>query len=140
MRPFGEIADELAAVFRDAGAAHDRAGSPPLENIAAARNAGVLALTVPTEHGGWGADLFQFAEYQERVARGDGATGLILAMHHMLIGGEAESGLWPAADFAEVCHAAVAEGALVNAAGTEPGAGSPSHGGLPQTVAEPAGE
>jgi alkylation response protein AidB-like acyl-CoA dehydrogenase len=138
MRPFVEVADELAAVFRDPGGAHDRAGTPAMENIAAARNAGALALTVPAVLGGWGADLFQFAEYQERIARGDGATALILAMHHMLIGGEAEARAWPEAQFAELCRAALERGALVNAAGTEPGAGSPSHGGLPQTIARPA--
>ena len=141
MQP-GEIdalAGELAVIFARTAAANDRSGAPPLASIEAARERGATALTVPAALGGWGANLEVFARWQERIASGDGSTALVLAMHGMLIGGEAESGLWPADAFAELCDAAVTRGALVNAAATEPGAGSPSHGGLPTTVAVPMG-
>jgi len=135
------LAAQLASEFQVGAAERDRTGALPVEGIESARRAGVLALTVPASHGGWGADLAAFARFQERVARGDASTALILAMHHMLVGGEAEAGLWPAAEWDEVCDAAVAAGALINAAATEPGAGSPSHGGLPATeAAHVAGE
>ena len=132
------LAAELADAFAATSAEHDRSGEVPRQNLALARARQAPALTVPVELGGMGANLPQFATYQERLARGDGATALILAMHHMLIGGEAESGLWPADTFEEVCRAAVDHGALVNSAATEPGAGSPSLGGLPGARAEPA--
>ena len=137
MDDFEEVAKDLALDFSTTSAELDRTGELPRENLERAAAAGVLALTVPRELGGLGADLHQFARYQERLARGDGATALILAMHHMLIGGEAESGLWPPKSFAEVCRAVIDDRALINAAATEPGAGSPSMGGLPRSVAEP---
>jgi alkylation response protein AidB-like acyl-CoA dehydrogenase len=132
-----EIAAELAAEFAATSAEHDRTGRIPRQNLELARHRGVPALTVPTGLGGMGANLLEFAGYQERLGRGDGATALILAMHHMLLGGEAEAGLWPQASFEEVCRAAVDRGALVNSAASEPGAGSPSLGALPQTRAIP---
>ncbi|MGB2939828.1 MAG: acyl-CoA dehydrogenase family protein [Candidatus Dormiibacterota bacterium] len=136
---FVDIAAELAEKFAESSADHDRTGGVPHENLELARRRGAPALTVATEFGGMGANLLEFARYQERLARGDGATALILAMHHMLIGGEGESGLWTQASFEAVCRAAVQQGALVNAAATEPGRGTPSQGGLPGTTATPAG-
>src|ERR1700730_4166402 len=137
MDEFEDMAKDLALALSTTSAELDRTGELPRENLERAAAAGVLALTVPRELGGLGADLHQFARYQERLSRGDGATALILAMHHMLIGGEAEARLWPPDSFAEVCRAVREEGALINASSTEPGAGSPSMGGLPQTTAEP---
>jgi alkylation response protein AidB-like acyl-CoA dehydrogenase len=137
MDEFGKVAQELASEFAATSAELDRSGELPLRNLERATARGVLGLTVPRELGGLGADLHQFARYQERLGRGDGATALILAMHHMLIGGEAEAALWPQESFAGMCHAVIDEGALINSASSEPGAGSPSMGGLPQTVAVP---
>jgi alkylation response protein AidB-like acyl-CoA dehydrogenase len=137
MEDFLALAAELASEFALTSAEHDRSGELPQGNLRRAAERGALLLTVPTELGGLGADLHQFGCYQERLARGDGATALILAMHHMILGGEAETRLWPAESFAEVCRAAREEGALINSAATEPGAGSPSMGGLPGTIAEP---
>ena len=131
------MAAELAAEFAATSAEHDRTGRIPRQNLELARHRGVPALTVPANLGGMGANLLEFAGYQERLARGDGATALILAMHHMLVGGEAEARLWTQASFDEVCRAAVDHGALVNSAASEPGAGSPSLGGLPETRAVP---
>ncbi|MDP9325738.1 MAG: acyl-CoA/acyl-ACP dehydrogenase, partial [Candidatus Dormibacteraeota bacterium] len=136
---FVDMAAEMAERFAETAAEHDRTGAVPHQNLEFARHRGAPGLTVPTEFGGMGANLLEFARYQERLARGDGATALILAMHHMLIGGESESGLWTQASFETVCRAAVERGALVNAAATEPGRGSPSQGGLPGTTATPAG-
>jgi alkylation response protein AidB-like acyl-CoA dehydrogenase len=137
---FLALAAELASEFSETSAELDRNGGLPTRNLDLARERGVPALTVPQDIGGWGANLAEFARYQEQLARGDGATALILAMHHMLIGGEAESDLWPVEAFDMVCRAAVMRGALINAAASEPGAGSPSLGGLPQTRAELDGE
>jgi alkylation response protein AidB-like acyl-CoA dehydrogenase len=137
MEDFEALAAALATEFTASSAENDRTGELPRANLGRATAAGVLRLTVPTELGGMGADLRHFARCQERLARGDGATALILAMHLMLLGGEAESGLWPSESYAEVCRAVVEEGALINSAATELGGGSPSLGGLPATRAEP---
>ena len=137
MDQYQELAAELAAEFAATSAEHDRTGAIPHQNLEFARHRGAPGLTVPVEFGGMGANLLEFARYQERLARGDGATALILAMHHMLIGGENESRLWTQGSFERVNRAAVDRGALINAASTEPGKGSPSHGGLPGTTATP---
>jgi alkylation response protein AidB-like acyl-CoA dehydrogenase len=132
-----DVAAELAAEFSLSAAENDRTGAVPHRNLELARRRGVPALAVPAEFGGMGANLLQMARHQERLSRGDGATALILAMHHMLVGGEAEAGLWTQASFERFCRAAVERGALGNAAATEPGKGSPSHGGLPGATATP---
>jgi alkylation response protein AidB-like acyl-CoA dehydrogenase len=137
MEDFETLAAELAAEFAKTSAQNDRTGELPRANLQLAAERGAPALTVPAELGGMGADLHQFARYQERLARGDGATALILTMHHMLVGGEAEARLWPPESFAEVCRVVREDGGLINSSSTEPGAGSPSMGGLPKTVAEP---
>ena len=124
--------DALAA---SAAGALTGGGESVPANLDAARSLGLPALTVPERDGGMGANLLEFASYQLRLGAADGATALVLAMHHMLIGGEAESGLWPAEQWAELTRAAVVEGKLVNSAATEPGAGTPSAGGLPGTAA-----
>ncbi|MFN2462414.1 MAG: acyl-CoA dehydrogenase family protein [Candidatus Dormibacteria bacterium] len=134
MRPrFDHLAREAAAVFRPS----DTGGETIQANLLEARRLGLPGLTVPAEHGGMGANLLDFAAYQLLLGASDGATALVLAMHHMLLGGEAEGSGWPAEPWRELCDGAVRDGALVNSAATEPGAGTPSAGGLPATRARP---
>ncbi|MFN2466076.1 MAG: acyl-CoA dehydrogenase family protein [Candidatus Dormibacteria bacterium] len=133
---FDELGREAAAAFQVAQPDRAAVGA----NLGTATRLGLPALTVPPEFGGWGANLLEFASYQQLMARGDGATALVLAMHHMLVGGEAEAGGWPPAPWEELCAAAVSRGALVNSAATEPGAGTPSQAGLPLTRALPAAD
>jgi alkylation response protein AidB-like acyl-CoA dehydrogenase len=134
-----EQADELAARFAGRAAAHDRAGSFPLENIADLRAAGWAGLTVPQAYGGLGAGLLPTVRAVERLAMGDGSTALAFVMHLQTIGAAVHDGSWPPAVLAELCRQVVASGALVNACASEPELGSPSHGGLPRTVARRAG-
>ncbi|MGI8610205.1 MAG: acyl-CoA dehydrogenase family protein [Candidatus Dormibacteria bacterium] len=134
MRPrFDDLARQAAAAFISV----DDAGDAAERNLAVARRMALPALTVPEDLGGMGANLLDFASYQQLLARRDGATALVLAMHHMLLGGEAESGAWPSAQWLQLCRSVVDAGILVNSAATEPGAGTPSAGGLPATVARP---
>ncbi len=98
---------------------------------------GYLRLIVPTEYGGDGADLFEIVLAQERLARGDGATAMAADMTLHVIGRLAEQRSWPEPIFAALCRRIVAEGALINAAASEPELGSPSRGGLPATTATP---
>ncbi|HEV1998334.1 MAG TPA: acyl-CoA dehydrogenase family protein, partial [Candidatus Dormibacteraeota bacterium] len=128
---FDEQGRRAAAAFTSV----DDAPDAVTRNLVVAGTMGLPALTVPEDQGGMGANLLEFASYQQLLAGGDGSTALVLAMHHMLIGGEAEGGLWPPDQWGELCRGVVNEGGLVNSAATEPGAGTPSAGGLPATVA-----
>lgn len=129
------LADRLAAVAAERAPGHDREGSFPMESIAALRASGYPALTVPKEFGGWGADPLELALAQERLARGDGSVGLSSWMHLGLIARQATTRTWPAPIFERLCREVVEEGALINAAASEPTLGSPSRGGLPSTTA-----
>jgi alkylation response protein AidB-like acyl-CoA dehydrogenase len=81
------------------------------------------------------ADPLELALAQERLAYGDGSVGLGSWMHLGLIARQATARTWPAAIFERVCREVVEEGALINAAASEPDLGSPSRGGLPSTIA-----
>lgn len=131
-----DIAEALAKRFAERAEKHDREASFPFENFTDLHEAGLLALTVPVEYGGLGANELDFALVLERIAWGDASTALALGMSLANLGILAEGKLWPErtpALFREV----VREGALLNAAQAEPLLGSPSHGGMPATTALP---
>jgi alkylation response protein AidB-like acyl-CoA dehydrogenase len=134
---FIAIAQELADVFAERAAEYDRTAAFPYENYADIRAAGLPALVVPEEYGGWGAGLLETILTMETLAIGDGSTALNVTMHMQTLGEAAETGSWPPALFAQVCHAAVERGALINSIATEPELGSPSRGGKPKTTATP---
>ena len=129
------LAEKLGSFAAERASAHDREGSFPSDSIQALRASGYPALTVPKQYGGWGADPLELALAQERLARGDGSVGLGSWMHLGLIARQATTRTWPAALFERVCREIVEEGALVNAAASEPALGSPSRGGLTSTTA-----
>lgn len=147
---FIDVASSLIPALRERAAQHDRDGSFPHENFADIRRAGLPALVVPEEFGGWGANLLESTLTMETLAQGDGSTALSFVMHVQVIGGsaatvagaaaKADRGSWPQALFAQVCRDAVERGALINSVATEPNLGSPSRGGLPETTAEPVQE
>lgn len=127
-------AEVLARRFADRAQQHDREASFPHENIADLRDAGLLALTVPQEYGGAGAQEVEHIAVVETIAWGDASTAFTLGMHLSNIGLIAEGDLWHdqvATLFREVAR----EGSLLNAAQAEPQLGSPSHGGVPATTA-----
>ncbi|MFN3979160.1 MAG: acyl-CoA dehydrogenase family protein [Caldilinea sp.] len=134
---FLAIAGSLAERFAERAGEQDRTGAFPHANFADIRAAGLPALPVPAEHGGWGADLLEAIAVVERLAQGDGSTALSFVMHVQTIGSAAEGDGWPPKLFADLCQEAVERGALVNSLATEPALGSPSRGGRPQTVARP---
>lgn len=134
---FLAIAKELSNRFATRAAEQDRTGAFPYENFVEIRAAGLPALPVPIEHGGWGADLLETVMVTEQLAKGDGSTALSFVMHLQTIGSAAEKGDWPPELFADLCRAAVERGTLVNSLATEPNLGSPSRGGRPQTTARP---
>ncbi len=134
------LADQLVPGFAVRAAEHDRHGTFPHENFAAIRAAQLHLLTVPKEYGGWGVALPEALLVLERLARGDGATALVFAMHVQVLGSAGESRTWPEDRFAAICGDVVQEGALINSAASEPDLGSPSRGGLPATRARWSGD
>ena len=137
-RAFLERAEPLALRFAERASAHDADSSFPFENFADLREAGLLALTVPEEYGGLGANELDYVPVLERIAWGDASTALALGMHLSNIGQLVEGKLWldrlPA-----LCREIVEQGAMLNAAQAEPELGSPSYGGVPATVARSDG-
>jgi alkylation response protein AidB-like acyl-CoA dehydrogenase len=130
------LADSLAERFAARADAVDREGRFPAENFRELHGSGYLALTIPQEFGGLGADPLEYALAHERIARACGSTALAANMHLTLLGRLGETGIWPAATYARVCQDVVAHGALINNVNSEPDLGSPSRGGLPGTTAE----
>jgi alkylation response protein AidB-like acyl-CoA dehydrogenase len=116
-------------------ARHDRAGTFPHDTFAALRQEGFLALTLPEEYGGKGADPIETLLALEHLARGDGAVGLGTTMHLVQVAGLVDNRLWPEPllqrYFAEVAR----DGALINGLASEPDMGSPSRGGQFATTA-----
>jgi alkylation response protein AidB-like acyl-CoA dehydrogenase len=137
-RRFVTLADDLAARFAARADAHDRASSFPHENYADLHESGYLRLALPREFGGEGADVLEMVLAHERLARGDGSTGLATGMLIQLLGRLGEERSWPEPVFAEVCRTIAQEGGLVNSVVTEPDLGSISRGGTPATTATPA--
>ncbi|WP_455776481.1 acyl-CoA dehydrogenase family protein, partial [Burkholderia stabilis] len=135
------LLDRLAPELAADAARNDVDGRFPHENFARLHRAGLIAQVVPRQHGGAGATLAQASGIVAAVARADPATALVLTMtylqHRAL--GRADN-RWPARVRQAVFDSAVAQGALINALRVEPALGSPSRGGLPETVARRDGD
>lgn len=132
-------AQALARDFAKTAAHHDRTGEFAAGHFSALHAAGLLGLVTAREAGGLGGSLDQAQAVIAAIAAGDPSTALILAMHYS-IHGTIRRGNWPADLAARVLAANRAGPALVNNAQAEPGAGSPSHGGQPETLARIDGD
>jgi alkylation response protein AidB-like acyl-CoA dehydrogenase len=132
---FMALADRHAEDFGQRAAQYDRDNTFPFENFRELHESGYLALTVPEEYGGRGADPLELALAQERLARGCGSTALASTMHLSLIGRQAEAHVWPEETYARICRDVVEHGSLLNNTNSEPDLGSPSRGALPSTTA-----
>ena len=76
------LASELGRTrFGPRAAEHDRDASFPIENYRDLRESGLLALCVPSERGGLGADYFTFMLVAAELGRHCGATALSYTMH-----------------------------------------------------------
>jgi len=132
-------AQRLAGRFAETAGDHDRTGAPPAANFQDLSEAGLLALTVDARFGGLGRGLRDAAAVVGTVARGEPSTALILAMHYIQHAAIARRRHWPAALAEQVARDALSGPALISGVQSEPGVGSPSRGGLPQTVARRIG-
>ena len=104
---------------------------------AALVSAGLHRLTVPVAQGGLGASMLEAAEVLAALGAVDGSTALGFAMHVQVVGAASQSESWPAPLLDRFYSAIVDDGALVNAAATEEGGGSPARGAIPGTTAVP---
>jgi alkylation response protein AidB-like acyl-CoA dehydrogenase len=78
-------ADELAVWLAPGAAERDAAGGVPYEALARLDASGLLALTVPAEHGGLGAGPVLLAEAIRRVAVADPAVAQAAQGHYLLV-------------------------------------------------------
>jgi alkylation response protein AidB-like acyl-CoA dehydrogenase len=80
-----EIIERAATLSRERfaprAARYDAESAFPYENYADLHAAGLLALTVPKEHGGLGADPVAYVHALREIATGCPATGLTFNMH-----------------------------------------------------------
>jgi alkylation response protein AidB-like acyl-CoA dehydrogenase len=67
--------------FAPRAAKHDREASFPIEDYADLQASGLLALCVPTQYGGLGADFETYCLVAEQIARGNASTALTYNMH-----------------------------------------------------------
>ena len=80
------VADSLGREkFAERASAIDREARFPFENYRDLRDSGLLALTVPREHGGIGADSLTYAVVLSRIAKGCASTGLTFNMHCAIV-------------------------------------------------------
>jgi alkylation response protein AidB-like acyl-CoA dehydrogenase len=82
---FVEWAASLGAEIAEHARPHDLEGSFVDESYQLLRSSGYLALAVPTELGGHGANIAQVAMAQRELARHCAATALASAMHHHIV-------------------------------------------------------
>lgn len=85
-REWVDVADSLSRErFAARAPAIDREARFPFENYRDLRDSGLLALTVPREHGGIGADSLTYAVILSRIAKGCASTGLTFNMHCAIV-------------------------------------------------------
>lgn len=136
-RRLADLSDGLAVRLARNLPAHDREGSFAPENLDALHRAGYLRLVLPREFGGEGADVFDMVLAQERLARGDAASALIVGMSLNVLGRLRDEPTWPREVYAEVCREIAAHGGGINTCATEADLGSVSRGGVPAATAAP---
>jgi alkylation response protein AidB-like acyl-CoA dehydrogenase len=125
------LCDDVAEKFVARARKYDADAQFPVENYADMRAAGLMGLMVPENHGGMGADFYQYTQAAGRLAQGDGATAVTFNMHNIIIATLAEvdeealiGGLGKImADFRSWVFAEALAGKVFAASLTEPGAG-----------------
>jgi alkylation response protein AidB-like acyl-CoA dehydrogenase len=136
-RRIADLAEDLAQRLGPIAAEHDRRGDFALENLATLHEAGYLRLALPEVFGGEGADAYDMAIAQQRLARGDPASALVVGMTLNVLGRLRDDPLWPDPVYAAVCRDIAAHGGAINTCATEADLGSVSRGGAPAATATP---
>lgn len=95
-RHFLHLATIHGEDFKTRVTRHDRENSFPFENVDAMKASGYTNMTVPSELGGGGVSVLDFALAQERLAHDDGPTSIAVNMHLLSVGVYAD--LWRMGD------------------------------------------
>lgn len=130
-----ERLESLIVSFKEVGAVHDRLQTIPVENINALRQSGYTALPVEKRFGGKELSLTELISLQERIAREDGPTALCIGWHMGTMYQLALEKNWPDQMLSRLSTEVVENSVLLNTAATEKATGSPTRGGVFQTVA-----
>ena len=77
-----DLVADLGPTIAQRAVGYDRAASFPFENFADFRDAGLLAMCVPTAYGGLGAAYADYVRVSEEIGRHCGATALTFNMHN----------------------------------------------------------
>lgn len=129
------VPEETLARIHAAARACDRDATFPAEGIRAVHEAGLLQATVAQRYGGAGAGFEGLVQIVSQIGRADPSVALIVTMtlaNHLT---QAERGHWPEDHYRRILAEGRRRPILLNAARVEPELGSPSRGGLPQTLA-----
>ena len=133
-----ELAEKLSREnFAPRAAIVDQENRFPFENYDDLRQSGLLALMVPEEFGGIGADSFTYATVLSKIAYGCASTGLTFNMHSAIVDflRQIASPSQQERYFGEI----VAEGAVLSSITSEPGS-SFRHKGKVRTQIVPDGD
>ena len=77
-----DLVRAMGPTMEERAVRYDRQASFPFENFADFRERGLLAVSIPTEHGGMGAGYADYVRVSEEVGRHCGASGLTFNMHN----------------------------------------------------------
>jgi len=115
---------QTRAIAREVAARHaddvDSKARFPSETFAALKQARLLSAAVPKDLGGAGAGVRELAEMCTVLAQGCGASGMVLAMHHIQIACLARHGL-SSSYFADYLREAVERQILIASITSEVG-------------------
>lgn len=125
--------DEFLECFSARAVVHDRSGEIATESLEDLRKAGYLGLAVPRNIGGQEIPLSDMTRIVAKIATADPSTALILAMQYLQTWAVAQSS-WAAPAKDRLLKDILDNGTLINALRVEPELGTPSRGGIPQTV------
>ncbi|MDN5205426.1 acyl-CoA dehydrogenase family protein [Fulvivirgaceae bacterium BMA10] len=87
------LCGDLAEKFIKRAPKYDKEGSFPVENFQDLKDAGLLGIMIPKEHGGMGADFLTYTKALEQLAMGCSSTALTFNMHNIAVGSIAELNL-----------------------------------------------
>lgn len=107
----------------------------PKETVTEFKQEKYFSLTLPKAIGGEELSLYEFLLVQERLAAADGATALSFGWHLGIIKELAEERPWQPEIFDKLAREVVESQVLVNRIASERATGSPTRGGVPQTIA-----
>lgn len=80
-----ETVARLSAAFAATAAERDERGGTPKAERDALRTSGLLALSIPKEHGGLGATWGETLQVVRELSKADGSVGHVFGFHHLML-------------------------------------------------------